>query len=302
MGANCWPFIGSEALATGALSRRALYSKHQAVYRNVYVPCGSEITAVARAEAAWLWANRQAVLGGMSAAAVHGSQWIDPSLPAELYRVGDHTDGILVHRGTLQPEEISVVRGIPATTPARTAFDLGRRKGLTTAVIRVDSLANATGLASVGVEKVAARNIGARGVVQLRRVLELMDGGAESPQETRTRLLLIRSGLPKPTTQIVVRDDFGEPFARVDMGYEDCLVGVEYDGPQHWTDPARRTADIEKYAKLDARRWRIVRVNNELLRYRPRVIVARVCDALRAAGCPWLADIRLDARFLPKSV
>ncbi|MFZ0833935.1 MAG: DUF559 domain-containing protein, partial [Mycobacterium sp.] len=172
----------------------------------------------------------------------------------------------------------------------------------TTAVIRVDSLANATGLASVGVEKVAARNIGARGVVQLRRVLELMDGGAESPQETRTRLLLIRSGLPKPTTQIVVRDDFGEPFARVDMGYEDCLVGVEYDGPQHWTDPARRTADIERYAKLDARGWRIVRVNNELLRYRPRVIVARVCDALRAAGCPWLADIRLDARFLPKSV
>ncbi|MFZ0835006.1 MAG: hypothetical protein WAM92_18405, partial [Mycobacterium sp.] len=73
------------------------------MYRNVYVPCGSEITAVARAEAAWLWANRQAVLGGMSAAAVHGSQWIDPSLPAELYRVGDHTDGILVHRGTLQP-------------------------------------------------------------------------------------------------------------------------------------------------------------------------------------------------------
>ena len=266
------------------------------------MPRGSELTAIIRAKAAWLWSNRQAVLGGMSAAAIHGSQWIDASLPAELYRIGDDADGILVHRGTLQPEEVSVVRGIPATMPTRTAFDLGRRKGLTTAIIRVDALANATGLIAAEVEKIAARRKSARGIVQLRQVLDLMDGGAESPQETRTRLLLIRAGLPKPTTQVVVRDDFGEPFARIDMAYEDWLVGVEYDGPQHWTDPARHTADIEKYVKLDARGWRIVRVNDELLRYRSRTVVRRVCDALQAAGCPWLADSRLDARFLPKSV
>jgi len=35
-------------------------------------------------------------------------------------------------------------------------------------------------------------------------VLEMMDGGAESPQETRTRLLLVGDGLPPPQTQIVV--------------------------------------------------------------------------------------------------
>ncbi len=302
MGEIDWPFLGSEALASGALSRRALYGRHQAVYRDVFAPHGSEITAVTRAKAAWLWSNRQAVLGGNSAAAIHGSRWVDGSLPAELYRIGDEADGILVHRGKLQPEEVSVVHGIPATTPARTAFDLGCRKGLTTAIIRVDALANATGLAPVEVEKVAAGRKGARGIVQLRQVLDLMDGGAESPQETRTRLLLIRAGLPKPTTQIVVRDDFGEPFARIDMGYEDCLVGVEYDGPQHWTDPARRTADIDKYAELAPRGWRIVRVSSELLRYRERVVVRRVWDALRAACCPWLAGIRLDARFWPIGV
>ncbi len=60
-----------------------------------------------------------------------------------------------------------------------------------------------------------------------------MDSGAESPQETRTRLLLIDAGLPGPQTQIVVRDEYGVPLARIDMGWEEFLVGVEYDGPQH---------------------------------------------------------------------
>ena len=176
---------------------------------------------------------------------------------------------------------------MPVTTPARTAFDIGRRDDETTAVIRLDALANATRLDGEDVLRVASHHRRAREIVQLRTAAELMDAGAESPQETRTRLLLVRSGLRRPQTQIVVRDDFGVPFARIDMGWEELLVGVEYDGPQHWTDPSRRTRDIDKYARLEQRGWRMVRVNNELLRYRPGVIVARVCAALQAAGAEW---------------
>ena len=113
-----------------------------------------------------------------------------------------------------------------------------------------------------------------------------MDGGAESPQESRTRLLVVRSGLRKPETQIVVRDRFGYPFARIDMGWVEWKVGVEFDGAQHWTDPAQRTADIDRYAELAARRWIIIRVSSDLLRYRPAVVVARICHALRAGGLP----------------
>jgi very-short-patch-repair endonuclease len=82
------------------------------------------------------------------------------------------------------------------------------------------------------------------------------------------------------------------------MGWEECLVGVEYDGSQHWTDPRRRTRDIEKYAELDYRHWRIVRVNNELLHYRPSVIVARTCRALATAGAEW----PVIAQILAKNV
>ena len=125
-----------------------------------------------------------------------------------------------------------------------------------------------------------------------------MDAGAESPQETRTRLVLIDAGLPRPQTQIVVRDHFGYAFARVDMGYEEFKVGVEYDGPQHW-DPESRAYDIDRHAKLLAKGWRIVRVSAEILRYRPHEIVARSCDALAAAGAEWPVIARFSSKTLP---
>ncbi|HEX2285765.1 MAG TPA: hypothetical protein VHI10_13235, partial [Mycobacterium sp.] len=132
----------------------------------------------------------------------------------------------------------------------------------------------------------AERHRGARGIVQLRKAISLSDTGAESPQETRTRLILTDAGLRPKRTQIDVFDRFGEHVGRIDMGWDDWLVGVEYDGAQHWTDPEVRTKDIDKQARYEALGWRIIRVSAGLLRYRPHVIVARVREALRAAGAP----------------
>ncbi|MGB3521759.1 MAG: hypothetical protein WBA50_09810 [Mycobacterium sp.] len=282
---STWPFLGTEALAAGSVTRRTLRSRYRSIYRNVYLPNGQELTPVTRAVAGWLWSGRTATVAGLSAAALHRSRWLDARLPAELNRkAASDAEGILIHRERLEPDETCLIRGIPTTTAARTAFDLGRNKGLTGAVIRLDALANATRLVADDISALAQRHRGARGLLQLRRAITLMDGGAESPQETRTRLLLIRGGLPRPTTQIVVRDGFGRPCARIDMGWPEYQVGVEFDGAQHWTDPRQRTADIDRYAELSARGWVIVRVSSDLLRYRPGVVLARVRAALRAAG------------------
>jgi len=303
MGELDWPFIGTEALADGRVTRRTLRSRHEMIYRNVYLPKGCQLTPITRGVAAWLWSGREATIAGLSAAALHGSKWIDSQLPAELNRAeACDVDAVLIHREKLLDDEICLVRGMPVTTPARTAFDLGRRKGLMTAIIRLDALANATDLKPTHIEVLIDNHRGLRGLVQLRRAVELMDGGAESPQETRTRFLLVDAGLPKPETQIVVRDAFGYPFARIDMGYEEWKVGVEFDGQQHWTDPIRRTADIDRQAELGALGWRMVHVSSDLLRWRPGVVVARTCSALEAAGCTWLAECGIDARFLRRRV
>lgn len=293
MGDTEWPFLGTEALRNGSVSERGLRRGYDRIYRDVYLARGTDMTAESRAVAAWLWSGRQATLGGLSAAALHGSKWIDAELPAELFRRnGKKANGILIHRDELLADEATVLHDINVTTPARTAFDLGRRGRRIAAVIRLDALANATGLAPSRIWPLVDRHSGVRGLVQLREVLDLMDGGAESPQETRTRLVLVDAGLPRPRTQVRVGR------WRVDMGYEDFKVGLEYDGPQHWEDPEIRARDIEKYADLSARGWVIIRVGAELLRYRQRVVVARTCEALLQAGAAWPAI----GRILGKSV
>lgn len=85
----------------------------------------------------------------------------------------------------------------------------------------MDALANATGLRPASVGALVQRHPGFRGILQLREVVALTDGGAESPQETRTRLVLVDAALPQPRTQIVV-DDW-----RLDMGHDEFKVAVE---------------------------------------------------------------------------
>ena len=245
------------------------------------------MTPVDRAVAAWLRSGRRATAAGLSAAALHGTLWIDARLPAELSQRHRHkTEGILLHSDKLADDETCTARGVPTTTPARTAFDLGRRRGRTTAVIRLDALMQATDLKPIEVEALVDRHRGARGIVQLREAIALSDPGAESPQETRTRLVLTDAGLRPKRTQIQVIDRFGEFVHRIDMGWDDWLVGVEYDGAQHWTDPEVRARDIETQAQLNAMGWRIVRVSADMLRYRPDTIVTRARAALSAAGAP----------------
>ena len=286
MGELDWPFLGAEALACKAIPERAMRSLYEAVYPGVYVPWRVELTASQRARAAWLWSRRRAVVTGQSAAALLGAKWVDPLAPAELaYRNRRPPAQITVHTDRLLDAEVLAVDGISVTRPARTAFDIGRRTTTRLqALQRLDALTNATDIKPSDVEAVIAEHSGARSLLRLRRVLSLVDGGAESPQETRTRLALIDAGLPRPQTQIRVLDEYGDFVARIDMGYEDLRVGIEYDGPQHWTNREQRDRDIDRYTALLDVGWTIIRVSSELLRYRQGTFVARVVAAMQARG------------------
>jgi very-short-patch-repair endonuclease len=280
-------FLGSEALAAGTLNRYQLRTQHDRIYRNVYTRRGTLLTPADKARAAWLWSGRRAVVAGLSAAALLGSRWIDTTAPAELNQASRcGPSGIRIHSDELWPDEVGLIRGITATSPARTAFDLGRRKGTTTAVIRVDALLHATDLKIVDVESLLLRHKGVRGTVDLRKVLALADLGAESPQETRLRLLLTENGLRPSHTQIEVFDR-GFLVGRLDMGWREWKVGVQYDGAQHWTDPRQRARDIDQDVAYRDLGWRIVRVGADLMRYREATVIRRVEAALQAAGASY---------------
>lgn len=285
-----WPFIGAEALAARLIPERAMRTLYEPLYPGVYVPWGVTPSATERAEAAWLWSRRRAVVAGPSAAAMLGAKWVDGTRPAELIHDNRRPPpNLVVHTDALALGETQDIDQIRVTNAARTAFDLGRRtRSRITAIQRLDALANATGVNVFEIEAVMAAHPGARGLPRLRTVLPLMDGGAESPPETAARLALVDAGLPAPTTQFEVFGRYGEFIARLDMAYEDGKIGIEYDGPQHWTDPAVRQRDIDKQFELTALGWVVIRVSRDLMRYRRRDYVSRVLTALRERGvaCP----------------
>lgn len=266
------PFIASEALAAGDLTFRELRRFHAAVYPGIWVLRSIDLSPVDRARAAWLWSGRRGVVAGISASAVWGAKWIEPDTAAELIHTNRRPPPLIrVYSSTLLEGEIAEVNGIPITTPARTAFDIGRRLRLEPAVQRIDALMNATGLTADEIADVMTRHPGARGVRLLHRTLSLVDAGAESPQETRLRLAIVRAGLPAPETQIW----FPDLRIRVDMGWRKWKVAVEYDGVQHWLDSRQRAWDIERTALLEERGWAVVRVSAEMLA-RPQVIIDRI--------------------------
>lgn len=274
-------FVGSRAVAAGRLTRHELQRWYRPIYRGVYVPKRHEPSLRDRTVGALLTCPRRAVVSGIAASALHGAKWIDVESPVELLAPNARPQrGLLVRNENLAEDEITHVAGIPVTTPARTAFDIGRRLPRDEAVARLDALMYATPF-SVEAVLLAKRYPGARGLRRLRVALPLVDGGAASPKETWLRLLLIDAGFPRPATQIPVSDGW-RPVRILDMGWEDLKVAAEYDGDQHRTNRKAYVKDIRCQQKLQRLGWIVVRVIAE---DREPEIISRVDDALAGRGC-----------------
>ncbi|MGZ6778585.1 MAG: hypothetical protein ACXVGO_06295 [Mycobacterium sp.] len=281
-----WPIRGWEAVESGALTARQLRRLFEPVYPGVHIPRGTEPSAVQRARAAWLWSRRDGVIAGMSAAAMLGAKWIEPGLPAELIHTNRRPPPkLVVYTDDLAVGETQYLDGAALTTTARTAFDIGRRLDLEDGVQRIDALMNATDVKVGEIELVAALHPGVRGLKQLRHTLDLVDGGAESPWESLTRLLFVQNGFPRPETQIPVLDDYGVLVAVIDMGWRDYLVGVDFEGAHHWTNTRQRHWDAERFTRLPELGWKDFRVTSRMVRSGHRLLLDRVGTALVARGC-----------------
>lgn len=279
------PFLGSEALRDGLVANKhQLRTRYRALFPDVYLADGEVPTLAQRTMAAWLWTHRRGVVAGLAAAAVHGSGYVAEDVAIELIWSNPRPPrGIVTRRDRLARAEWQQVAGIPVTTPARTAFDLARLTRGDKAVARVDALGNATRFEPAAVAELTQRHRGSPGVPRVRPVLDLYDPGAESPRETWLRLLLVRAGFPRPRTQIPVYDDFGRPRYRLDMGWDDVMIAVEYDGELHRL-PSRLGSDIVRSEFIAHRGWTHIRV---VAGVHPADIVNRVRRA-------WAASVRSD--------
>jgi hypothetical protein len=118
---------------------------------------------------------------------------------------------------------------------------------------------------------------------RIRHAAELADGLAESPQETRVRLLLHRSPLPDPVAQFTVRDG-GRRVARVDFAWPEHRLALEYDGAWHG-EPGQFRRDRDRLNRLTAAGWRVIFVTAADLRS-PDALLRRIAQALAPPTSP----------------
>lgn len=274
------PFIGSDVVAAGHLTRAHLRSHYRPLYSGVYVPRGHQASLREKIVGVSL-GSPSAVIAGVAASAMHGAKWVGDDVPIEMIAAVRRQRGLIVRDETLDEDEVTAVAGIRVTTPARTAFDLGRHHPRDRAVARLDALMNARPFAFEDVALSAKRHRGVRGLRQLRAALPLVDGGAESPRETWLRLLFIDAGLPRPTTQIVVKDEWGRYVRRIDMCWEEFKVGAEYDGEQHLTSRRQYVLDVRVNRVLQRLGWHVIHVIKE---DRGADVVEQARDALLSRG------------------
>jgi very-short-patch-repair endonuclease len=193
--------------------------------------------------------------------------------------------GILGHHARAESFDVVVRHGWFVVAPADTLRQLATSLRVEDVVVAGDSAVGGRDpLVSMGeLQALARRQRGARGAAVLRAAVDLIRVGAESPQETRLRLLLRNAGLPEPELNLDIQDAAGRFVARGDLVYPQYRVVVEYDGDQHRTSRAQFERDVERLEELSRTGWRVIRVLAHHLRDAP-ALAARVRAALRAGG------------------
>jgi len=266
--------IGSEAVQSGELTRHDLRKYYRRLHPDVYASKRTDLRLEDRIMAAWLWSRRRGVVCGLAASALHGAKWVDADVPIELVLPNHRAPaGVIARNSTLSDDEVINRDGMKLTTVERTAFDLARTGRIGQAVARLDALAAATHFKDDDVRALTPRHRRSRHIRRLDEVLDLVDAGAESPQETRVRLLLLDNGFPRPATQIPVMDPVGYPRYYLDMGWKDIMVAVEYDGEHHRKNTADYRKDIIRLEYIQSVGWLVIRV---VAGNRPCDIVERV--------------------------
>jgi very-short-patch-repair endonuclease len=274
-------FRGSAVVAAGILTPRELRSRAwQRILRDVYACAELPITHELRAVAAARLLVPGSVVTGRSAAVLWGLPLAGRDDDVELAVPPGSTisavPGLRVRRRVV--DGVTSQKGVRTSAAATTAVDLARSGPLDEAVAVLDRFV-AAGVADLAAVRAAAALASGRGCRQVRTAAALADGLAGSPQETRLRLLLHRSQLPQPVAQHVVRDAAGAFVARVDFGWPDRKVAVEYEGRWHGESPQQVAADRRRLNRLRAAGWTVVFVTAEDLR-RPASVVALIAAEL----------------------
>jgi hypothetical protein len=282
------PFSVGEAMSHGVSRRRLRARDLAAPFAGTRVHT-AELDLVTRCRALALRLPDGAAFSHTTAAMVHGLP-----LPLSLasVRAPIHVvvppprravdiAGVTGHRMMLEPNDIVSIEGLLFTRVERTWCDLGSSLRLPQLVAAGDhAIRPAEPLTTI--DRLRAEMLaytGRRGIRDLRRALDLLDGRAESPRESMLRIAIVLAGLPRPEANVEIRDDLGRLVERVDLAYPALKVAIEYEGDHHRTDKQQWRKDIARLRAAEQLGWKVIRTT-ELDLDDPRDFIAQLSATL----------------------
>lgn len=279
------PFTTATAYSAGVTARQLQSGYYRRLFCGVYIDARAPLTAETLARGVSLVLPTGGLVGGTTAALLHG---------ADLRRRDDELIDVVTARhdqvrrrgvrsraALVEPGDVVEVHGIRCLSPVRVAFDLARQRRLVEAVVGIDAMLNRGGCRLDQLAAYIDDHPGWRGVRCAREALTHAEPLSESVMETRQRMGLVLAGLPRPRAQVELYDGSGAFVARLDHGYDEFKVGVDYDGQVH---AERWRYDLERQERIRDLGWWHRRYTSLHARDGWSLMVAQVRAALLAAG------------------
>lgn len=191
-----------------------------------------------------------------------------------------HARGIRGHHLALEAGDVIEVDGLRCTSPERTWIDLATDFSLADLVAAGDHLIHhrLPHTSTARLTSRLARLGSARNVRTLRAALPLLNDRAESPQESRLRVLLELGGLPPADINHSMVETESGWEVRPDFVYRAQQLAIEYQGDYHRSRTQWRK-DMTRRSRLEARGWYVMELNADDL-WEPVELVERIRSVL----------------------
>lgn len=253
-------------------------------WRGVVIDARRALDPLTRAAAAVLACGEEAALSRQTAAAIHGCS---AALTKDVHVTMPYSHWVrskpelVVHHDRFSEDDVETLCELPVLALDLTIAELlcTERRWLALAYLDQVLLGASDQRVEEFVSAVAARlarRDDRRGIHNARFLLGLGVNGAESPQESRLRLLVVDAGFPVPVCQYRILTLSGDLLYKLDLAWPELRLGLEYDGVE--AHEGREQHDAERDRRLAARGWQIIRV-----RKADFVDPTRLIDELRRA-------------------
>ena len=143
---------------------------------------------------------------------------------------GRHESGVVHHRVAAGEVDVELVDGLLAVDPRNAVWQVALLSSVESTVVTADSALHLMPDLAGPLHDLAQQSQRHPHSRTARLALRLVDGRAESPGESLTRVACFRHGIPKPDLQHDVRGEDGRFLGRTDFWWEACNHLGEFDG------------------------------------------------------------------------